>query len=261
MRIVSVGHAVFAAVMIALGIIGLVTTGFIPVWEPIPKWAPAHVALDYLCALISLAGGIGLILRGTASVAARVLFATLMLWLLVFRVPFILRSPLTEGPYQFTGETAAVVAGAWVLYAWFAADSDRRRLGFATSDRGVHLARVLYALALIAFGFSHFAYLNLTAPLVPGWLPAHVFWAYFTGAAYLAAGAAILIGVYARLAAVLSVWQMGLFLLLVWVPMLMSGKTGADTWSEAIVNAALVAGGWLVAESYRGMPWLALNKR
>jgi len=61
MRIVSVGHAVFATVMIALGIIGLVTTGFIPLWEPIPKWAPAHVALDYLCAIISLAGGIGLL--------------------------------------------------------------------------------------------------------------------------------------------------------------------------------------------------------
>jgi uncharacterized membrane protein len=261
MRIVSVGHAVFAAIMIGLGIIGLATTGFIPVWEPIPKWAPAHVPLDYLCAIISLGGGLGLLFRRTGTAAARGLFLTLMLWMLMFRVPFILRSPLTEGPYQFTGETATVVAGAWVLYAWFAVEADRRRLGFATGERGVRLARVLYALAMLAFGFSHFAYLNMTAPLVPSWLPAHVFWAYFTGAAYLAAGVAILIGKYARPAAVLSVWQMGLFLLLVWLPTLVAGKTDAETWSESIINAALVAGGWLVAESYRRVPGVAVGQR
>jgi len=251
MRIASVGHAVFAATLIGLGILGLIQGGFAPIWDSVPKALPARELLAYLCSLICLVCGVGLLFARTAPSAARVLFVYLFVWMLLIKVRVIVLMPLVEGAYQSWGETAVIVAGAWVLYAWFAADSDRRRLGFAVGDKGVRLAQALYALALIAFGLSHFVYLNLTAPLVPGWLPAHTFWAYFTGCTYLAAGVAILTGVWAKLAAVLSAWQIGLFLLLVWVPVVAAGHVSAENWSETIVNGALLAGAWVVADSDR----------
>ncbi|MEO8275019.1 MAG: DoxX family protein [Thermoanaerobaculia bacterium] len=260
MRMASVGHALFAATMVALGIFGLVKGGFAPIWQPVPADLPGREALAYLTSLIALACGLGLVFKRSAAPAARVLFVFLFVWMLLIKGRFILLAPLVEGSYQSCGETAVIVAGAWVLYAWFASNSDRRRLGFAVGDRGVRGARVLYALALIAFGLSHFVYVQMTTPLVPGWLPAPFFWAYFTGAAFLAAGVAILVGFRARLAAALGALQIGLFTLLVWGPILLAGPVSAQHWGEAVVSWTITAGAWVVADSYRLLPSLGARR-
>ncbi len=251
-RPASASHTVFAATMIALGILGLIKSDYVSIWQPIPEHTPA---LAYVCAVVSLGTGIGLLWRRTAATAARVLLAYLLLWLLLLRLPGMLLSPTVEF-WWAACKTAVMAAAAWVLYVRFATDWDRQRLGSATGDQGLRIARILYGLGLIPFGIAHFIYLKQTAALVPAWLPLHVAWTYFTGCAFIAAGLAVITGMCARTAAVLSAWQIGMFTLLVWLPIVTAGSKDTFQWSETIVSVALTAAAWVVASSYRGAPWL-----
>ena len=236
------GSTVFAALLIALGIVSLVTSDFAAVWQPVPKAVPARGALLYLSALVSLGSGAGLLFRRTAAPAARTLLVTLVLWVLVFRVPAILRAPLTQDPWSGIGETLVFLAAASALYAQAASAADRR---------GRRTAQVLYGLALIPFGSAHFAYLHETAALVPAWLPLHVPIAGLTGAAFIAAGAAVVAGVCAEWAVVLSTLQMGLFTVLVWFPILAAGSRNPFHVSETVLSCALTISGRVVADSFR----------
>jgi uncharacterized membrane protein len=220
--------------MIAIGVQGLMKGEFHPMWQPVPKWVPLRELIVYLCALIPLASGLGLIWRRTAGIAAKVLLAYSVLWLLLVRVPDLFLRP-SIGTAWAIGKIAVLVAAAWALHG----------------GGGMRIGRVLYGLSMIIFGVAHFMYLNNTAPLVPNWLPWHTAWAYLTGATFIAAGIAMIIGLLAGLAAALSALQMGLFTLLIWLPVVMRGGAKPGDWAEFIVSCVLTACGWVVAESYR----------
>lgn len=260
MRIANAGQVIFAVTMMALGIMGPINGDFTVIWQPVPKGLPGREALVYVCALISLASGVGLLWQRTAAIAARVLLLWFLLWLLLLRLPAFARG-FTVDVYWAACQTAVMLAAAWVLYTWFATNWDKQRLGFVAGENGLRIARVLFGLALIPFGLAHFTYLKQTTVLVPGWLPWHVAWAYFTGATFIAAGVAIVVGICARLAAALSTLQMGLFLLLIWIPKAIEGSLTPFQKGEAVVTWALMSAAWVITDSYRGTPWFTVPTR
>jgi uncharacterized membrane protein len=212
----------------------------------VPAGAPARALLVYLTATISLACGIGLLWRASAARAARGLLAAFVIWFLAWRVRALFIASLVEGTWS-AGATLVMIAASWTLFAALATDGDRQRFGFATGDRGLRIAQVLYGVAMIPFGYAHFAYLQHTADLVPSWLPWHLAWACFTGGAFIAAALAILFNVRARLAVGLSAAMMGAFGLFVWVPVVVKANVSTGDWGEFASTVALTIGGWAVA--------------
>lgn len=257
---IRASHAIFAVVLIGLAVIGLVKGDFAPGLPPVPESLPGRQPFAYLCDVIYLTCGTGLLWRRTAALAARVLFGYLLLWFLLLRIPWLFVSFTVD--IWWSAGCAAVIAGtAWALYAGLAGDWDRQRLGFFTGDTGLLIARMLFGLGLIPFGLAHFIYLGATAPLVPSWMLWPVFWSYFTGAAFIAAGLAMIFGVFARLAAALVVLQFAMLTLLVWVPRIIEGSMTPFQWNEFVVSILLTAAGWVLTDSYSGRPWLAVGTK
>jgi uncharacterized membrane protein len=238
-------HAFFAATMAGLGILGLFQGGATPTWAGVPATLPGHTALVYCSCLVSLLTGIGLLWRRTSLISARVLLGAFVLWWLAFRLPVVFRYPTNSGAWWAVGDTAAMTAAALII---------------ATGDQWPRIARALYGLGLIPLGVAHFTYLDRTVSLVPAWLPWHLAWAYFTGIAFIAAGLGVATGVLARLAATLSMWEMGLFTVLVWVPILVAGHSTVSDKREFVGSWVITAAAWVMADSLRGKRWLAVRK-
>ena len=197
-----------------------------------------------------LASAIALIGRPTVEAGALVLAGFLLLRELVLQVPAVVAHPLMEASWYSVSEDLVLLAGAWTIFSLLPPDR-----GALAKFRQVRAGQILFALALPAIGLSHMFYLDQTAPLIPPWLPLHVPLAYFTGAAHIAAGAAILFDVLARLAATLEAVMVSLFTLLVWVPTLSASPANRFDWAEICVSTAIAGAAWAVAESFRGRSW------
>ena len=250
----TVGHAVFATTLIALGVLALIHGDFTPPWAGVPEALPAQQLLANLTATISVLAGLGLLWPRQASLASGVLLSLLVVWLVVFRMTRILVAPTATDTWWGCGDGAAMVAAAWVLYVRLAPARHPGILRFPTGQPGLRIAHSLYGLALVPFGIAHFTYLQRTVAMVPAWLPGHLAWASLTGIGFLAAAGAILSGVLAPVAAALVAVQIGGFTLLVWGPVLAAGPE-ASQWTELLTSCALTAAAWLVAESYRTTWW------
>jgi uncharacterized membrane protein YphA (DoxX/SURF4 family) len=256
MKWTTASQLLFALTFIALGAIGLVSGRFAPIWAGVPKTMPDRELLAYVCAIVSLVCGSGLLAKRTTAPAALLLFAYLLVWTALFKFPLIVKQPLVEVSYQTNGENDVLIAAALVLYASGATRGRIAVLNILGGRAGPRIAYVLYGMALIAFGLSHFAYLDLTAPLVPGWLPMPVFWAYLTGCIYFVTGILLVAGLAARLGAALAAAQIALITLLVWGPMVLHGNLTAFHWQETVVSWTLTVAAVVIAQSFEGDPWI-----
>ena len=191
--------------------------------------------------------------RRTAAPLALLLTGYLSLWVVVQALNDIAH-PLDVGANLALFEDLALMCGAWLAYA---ATVDEG-IAFLTNANGLRAARILFGIACLIFGLSHFLYADFTAQIVPGFLPYHLPLVYITGAGHFVAGLALISGVLSRLAAVCEATMMSLFVVLVHIPMVIVPPP-ADMaqlfWTMLCVACALSGSAWLLAASLKDSPW------
>jgi uncharacterized membrane protein len=238
----------FAVGMIGLGILALVYGDFALVWQPVAPWIPGRTILAYASGVVMLLGGIGLLVRATAAWSVRLLFPYLIVWALL-KVPALFVAPGMEAVWLGLGELTVLLAGGWVLFARLASLREGSLLTFATGEKGVRMARILFAVSLIPIGLSHIVYVKATADLVPAWLPYRMGWAYLTGAGHIAAGLGVLFSVFPRVAATAEAAMIGVFTILVWGPAIVAAPHTRLPWTAFFISWAIAAAAWIVAQN------------
>jgi len=218
----------FSIGMIGLGALGVVYRDFAFDWQPVPAFHPGRELLAVICGLLMIGLGVGLLLRATATLAARTLLPFLLAWWCL-KIPAVLAAPQIEGVWIGFGEVGMLLAGGWLLFARLSELEQSRLFGGFTGQRGIRIAQIIFGLAVIPVGLGHLFYVEITTSLVPSWLPFRVGLAYLTGVAQIACGLGMLFSVRARLAAQVETVLVALFALLVW---------GPDTWFAAVPKMA-----------------------
>ncbi|MGH8183152.1 MAG: hypothetical protein ACREPH_05780 [Rhodanobacteraceae bacterium] len=252
----------FAAAMIALGITGLVNGDFALAWQQVPiHQLPWRTAIAYVCAIIELAFGVGLLFERTLVPTCRVLLPYMVLWLVLLVVPVVVHFPLNAGSWGSLGEIAIITAGGWCLFAKHTGNREARHAGFAAGSEGIRAARWLLVIALPMIGVEVIVdAVNGGNHVMQAWLqwwPSPLGWACLTGVGSIAACVALLLGVWPRLAATMEAAMLGLISLIYWGPDLYTGRTATTAF---VISFLIAAGVWLVANTYRGVPWLATGQ-
>jgi uncharacterized membrane protein YphA (DoxX/SURF4 family) len=242
-----VGRLLFAVAITAFGIIDLIEGRFVVGCPPVPSWTPGGPILAYvLGAVLTLAGlGIATNFRPQLSAAVVGLIFFLSVFLVhAFKVQDILQD---AGARTAAFEALALGCAAFILAAQLPTVPSSANIWKIAVDRWALVARYLFAFSIFVFGVQHFMLATFIASLVPAWLPGHLFWAYFTGIGFIAAGMAIAINVQAQLGAMLLGAMFLLWVLLLHLPRSVVARTNPDEWASLFVALGLCGSSWIIA--------------
>lgn len=261
MRIIGIGQVVFAVALIGLGVLGLRYDDFALSWQPVPPGIPYHAILAYASGALLLVTGIGILFARTAQASALIETINLFAWIALLRLDGIVAHPLSAGRWLGVGENLVLATGAWVLLILLARRDRVALVKFASNDGALTIARILFGVALPLIGQSHIVFAQDTAGYIPGWIPAHMFFAYFTGAADIVAGLAVILMILPRLAATLAAIMMSLFTILIWIPAAIAAPMDRLSWTALMASTAISGGAWIAADSLRDKGWISWRGR
>lgn len=238
------GWRVFGLGVVGLGVVALALRDFLP-GQPVPKDFPERTALAYAAGAFMVVAGAAVVWRRSAVWGAAALAGYFGLIVVVLMNGRLVATHAREFlAYYSAVEQGAVALGALIVWA------GRAGIDAGLAGRLTRVSQRAFGVCALVFGAAHFLYMNLTAPLVPKWLPpSQEFWGYATGVAQIAAGVAILTGVKDRLAAILLTVMYASFTPLVHLPLILADPSNPGKWVENATNLALTGVAWVVADS------------
>jgi len=144
-------------------------------------------------------------------------------------------------------EAFALAGAAFVLAMLMAKESASIQVLSSANPLLAVFGRYIFAFSMVIFGIQHFLYASFIASLIPMWMPAHLFLAFATGTALIAAGLAIGSHIFSRLASTLLGVMFLLWFLLLHTPRVIAQPHNGDELTSAFVALAFSGASFLLA--------------
>jgi uncharacterized membrane protein len=244
----ALGRILFAVSIAVFGIQYVLYGRFVGGLPPVPPWAPGRSLGSYLVGAFLMLCACSIATKWKPQLLS-VLLGLLFLISVIALHTWHFTSLIYNGVDRTRAlEPLTIAGGAFVLAGTFA-----RAAAPTGWDRFVDvLARAglyIFAVPMIIFGMQHFEYAPFLANLVPAWLPAHLFWIYFTGFAFIAAAVAMCLNILGRLAAIMLGVMFVLWFVILHLPRAIKAFNKGDEWSSAFVALAFAGLCFVVAST------------
>jgi uncharacterized membrane protein len=254
-RVIGLGRFLLALPMVVYGVLHLIYVPFVA--SIVPPWIPWPVFWVYFTGITIIAAGISIVVGKQAHWAGTLLGTEVFLFVALIHVflifhrpgdPWAERSMFGDLPGRLNNAFKDLgLSGAAFIFAGAQVDSWQT----SARNRVLALGRFLFAIPIAGFGVLHFLY-PAFAPGVPPMyttisflIPGRLFWAGFTGAAFLVAAASIAIEKEMRLAAGLLGIMILVFALFTWVPRFSAHPS--DIWGNWLKDLGLAGGALTLA--------------
>jgi uncharacterized membrane protein len=185
-----------------------------------------------------------------ARLATALLGAALFLYVLLLQFPRLIAQPHNPDPWTSGFELMALMGGAFVLARIETPDGLRLEPANNILSHLAFIGRVVFAIALVVFAVQHFQYAKFVATIVPAWIPARLFWAYFVGMAFIAAALAIVTRKMARTASVLLGTMFFIWVVILHLPRVAAKPRDGNEVTSLLVALAMSGVSFILAESF-----------
>jgi len=243
MKTVLYGRMVFGAAAVFFGVIALM-------WHDADTWQNVHhiwslpfgIIIGGCLMAAQIAGGIGIQHPRTVRIASVVLGIVYLCFSLACIPDIIVAANVYE---KYGGSFFLFLSLFWGALALYTATE----VNAARAAVFGRLARLGLGVCAISFTLGQALLLHDTASAVPKWIPpGQMFWAVLTTIAFALAAITILVNRHARLAMRMMVLMVGLFGLLVWVPLLIAHPEAHFNWSECAETFLVAGAAWMLAD-------------
>jgi len=224
--IIKAGRIFYSICVITIGINQLIFASFRGVIFPLsPEWQTNPEIWPYLTGVALICASVAIIFSGKGKEVALGLGSILLALVVFWHLPYLLfiqpHKIIHLGLWADASKALALAGGAFVVAGSFSneiknAGNESRFITLL--EKLIPFGRIFFSITMIEFGIDHFLYTDNISMLVPGWIPWHIFWTYFAGAALIGSGTAIIFKIKLKSVALLQGIMIFLWFIFLHVP-------------------------------------------